>query len=505
MWQKFSNLSGYLLDKLTQRLPIGGLEISDSALRYLRADGQNLVTFSVRLPLGIITEGTIKDRNNLLVAFQQLHSRIDKNPGTILPVIVSLPAAAVYTQSFTVPLLGEEETAEAAALNLQMISPIEQLETAYYSWQKLGQRKGSVNQQDILGAFVSRSFVDDLNAVLKEANFYPAAFEFPALAIARLFKILGDQAQGVFMAVNVFTDGLDFLLIQDGDLYFSYFRSWRSIQGDSRQIKLKYFQDAIKEEVQKVVNFAGSHFSEPIRAALLISQGLEKEIVEIIQSKFNFKIIPLRASQYPYLVPLWFTSLGAALRGAILRSEDNLISLAGKRAEQEYYQNQALAFIPLWRNFLAAALGVLLLAFVVSDAVLARINSGLQKQVNALAVLPENQEAAQLEEAARKFNNSVAGIKNIKSQSRNWSPFLEKIFELAGKGVFIDKTAVSALGAPVNLSGRGTSEKAILDFKNRLVAQPQLSDVTLRLTDIKPAGGGLFSFNLTFVIKNLDL
>ena len=102
-------------------------------------------------------------------------------------VVVVLPAATVYTQSFDIPNVGEDKLIESADLNLQMISPMPK-ETAYMSFERLQE---TPDRYELLGAFAERALVDRYWDILSQAKFPPIVFEFPGLALTRLFRSIG--------------------------------------------------------------------------------------------------------------------------------------------------------------------------------------------------------------------------------------------------------------------------------------------------------------------------
>lgn len=496
-------LFGLFLDKLSSRVGVGGLEISDSHLRFFRITGSKFLNASLRLPLGIISEGKLLNRNFLLEALKSLKRQLGVKPNAILPVIVSLPPASVFTQTFSVPDLGDEELKEAANLNLQMVSPIEHLETAYYNWQKIGLRDHQQNQVDIIGAFVSRALVDDLNGVLREIGFYPSAFEFPALAIARVFKSFA-HAQGFYILIHVSPNGLDFLIVQDGNLYFNYFHSWKTIQGEEREIKTEDFQSILIQEVQKVANFASTHFSQKINGVFTAASAMEKEINEIVESRFGFKAVALRLPQFSSLGSVWFGVLGSALRGLMPRAHDNLISLARTNAEQEYYHYQAITFIGLWRAIFAVFLGFLVIAFLGADLLLRNISGDLDQRLVSVVSQSDVEAISKLRDEALKFNRSVKLIKQIKAESPKWSPLFAKLSEIAGDKIFFDRILIQSLNVPVTVQARAVSERSAIEFKNKIANQPQFSDVNLPLIGIVPVSAEMVSFNMTFKINSLQ-
>ncbi len=491
-----------ILKKLSSQPAIGGLEISDSAIRFLRIDDGKITTASLRLPPGIILDGKINDRQNFLAALKNVYSQLTKiKKVPKIYAIVCLPVSVVYSQSFSIPVINHENLEEAAELNLQMASPIK-LEKAYSDWQIIGK---DTNQMDALGAFVENSVVDEYDQCLRESGFLPTAFEFPALSLSRLIKELGPaiDIDKPYLTVNISNEGLNFLIIRKGGLYFNHFLFWRTLQGEKRQIAFSDFRDILVQEVQKVVNFISVNYRETLEGAIITAPALEKEVGEIIEAEFKLKVIPLRLRNYENLSSVWFTVFGSALRGLVSRREDVFISLTAHNVIEEFYHEQALSFISLWRNAFLISLLVLLAAFGGTDMFLAHIQKDTKAQISSLITYPQIKEVNKLEEKANLFNNLVALVSEAKNSTQKWSPFLGQLNALAGNNIIFDRIIVSSFTTPVRIQGRADSEDSVIDFKNNIASQSNFGNVDLPLTGIRPTVDRHVSFELTFSIKSL--
>ncbi|RJP45821.1 hypothetical protein C4587_00305, partial [Candidatus Parcubacteria bacterium] len=65
-----------LLGFLEARPAIGGLEISDVAVRFAYFSGKSWILKSVRIPPGVLEAGKAKDRDKLIGALRELHAQI---------------------------------------------------------------------------------------------------------------------------------------------------------------------------------------------------------------------------------------------------------------------------------------------------------------------------------------------------------------------------------------------------------------------------------------------
>ena len=78
---------------------------------------------------------------------------------------------------------------------------------------------------------------------------------------------------------------------------------------------------------------------------------------------------------------------------------------------------------------------------------------------------------------------------------------MEKIANLTGSNITIQRIFIQSIDAPVSFSGQAASQAAILGFKDALGRDPEFSDVNLPLSSISPVSGGLLNFTLSFKIK----
>jgi len=492
-----------IIEKLSLRPTVGGLEISDSSLRFLCFRGEKKITASLRLPPGIIQDGKINDRQNLSSLLKNLRSQITskKRRGQKIQIVVSLPASVVYSQSFIVPEVNTEGLAETIELNLRMISPVD-LEKSYSDWQIIG---NNTNQKEILGVFAEKTIVDQYDQILRENGFLPVAFEFPALSLSRIIKDLGPNLDPTkpYLIIDVTTDGLNFLIVKNGELYFNHFFFWNILQGEKKQIALSDFKNILIQEIQKVINFGLTNLRENFGGTIIITSALQQEIEQIIKNDFGLEIIPLQLKRYTDFQNTWFVALGLALRGLIPRRQDNFISLSGYNVIEEFYHKQTLSFIAFWRNIFAVSFLIFLLVFGNLDWFFSKIEKNMENQISSLNISSQAQEINELQTKAQNFNQLVALITTAKQNSQKWSPFLEQLNNLASSSITIDRILIQSLTTPVRLQGRANDEKTVINFKGILAKQLNITNVNLPLTNIQAAPDRRVSFELFFTIKSL--
>lgn len=483
----------FFLGRLTSEPRVGGLYISDSALLYAEIYG-GLKTAGVKLPPGIVVEGKIINPEQFRIALKQLHAAIDPNDKKTIPVAVVLPTAGIYTQSFTTPNVGRERLQESALLNLQMISPMV-AETSYMSWQLMQE---TPDQFELLGAFTEKKFVDDFRVLLEEARLSPVVFEFSSLALSRLVALVGGGDVHPALLLQISSDGLNFSILRNNGLYFDYFRSWKSIQGNERQITREHFEEVITGEIQKVMNFTVSKFKESPSRLFMVAPGFEKDVQDLIKAHFGIPVAILKITTWN-VSSQWYVAIGAALRTSEAGADEFLINLASEQIGAFFYREQALNFIRLWRGIVVGVFAVFLLLFAGSSYSLARELEGAR---NDLAIFSANTplgELQKLQAQVQTFNGFVSSIRAVKTSGAPWSLFFQKVRESASsQNITIDRIDAPSINGTITLFAHTSAREAIIAFKNALAADTKnFADVNLLVSQISTLDDGSAAFQIT--------
>ncbi len=483
--------------KISPPLPVGGLQVTDSALRYARIKGGNMISASLQLQPGTVENGKIKNRDAFVAALKELHHRVPLNPRKTGNVVLSLPVNDVFIQTFSMPRVAEANFDEAASLNASMVSPVD-VENSYYGWQKLDEKLGSSNEINLLGAFVLRSVADNFIVALEEANFGIAAVEFSSMSIARDIasrKIIPSGQP--YVAAEITAEGINLMVASNNVPYFHYLNPWSEIQGESRTISSESFRNTLYSELNRIVNFYSTHWSGSIKDIVIITPSLVEEVKSLAEEKFkgmNVRVIsPHEASAV----------VGAATRGLIPRSEDFQISLASLTALGVFKKKQLINFVRIWRNAFAVILGLLLAVFVVVDIFVVRELNRVTADMGSLADNPDVELLNSLKSDAGEFNSLVSSITKIKSGGYPLSLLFSKISELAGSEVFITRVGFTGVDSPVAINGIVPNEEAAIRFKNVLASQPQFTGVNLPFSNISSQGNSV-SFSLTLMVRSLE-
>lgn len=479
------------------RLTVGGLEISDSSLRYVVQSGRTWKTESVRLAPGVIEVGQVKDKEKCIEALKVLHGKIvGRRHRKKVGVVVTVSSLSVYSQVFNLPYVQGENIDEAIQLNLQMASPAEASE-AYAGWQILSKNE-SLGQLEILSAYATRSIIDVVNEALTATGFLVVATEFRALSLARVVR---EQAEGVdpkkaYTLVHIDDTGLDFLIVRNGQLYFEYFNSWRDL-AKGRYVPVPEFEAVIVRNLNRVLNYYAQHWSQALSDILVVATGLQPEIEKIVKDNFPLTIQHLTLPTS--LGSEWLVATGGALRGLMSRRDDEEISLAGVEAQEEFRREELTRFAHFWRVAIPLAMGILVALFLVADNYLLSIKSPLDAQLKTISSGSEQQEFEKLQSEATVFNAKVAFVKNTRNAVAPKNPLLQKMMQMTiAQNVIIDHFIFPGYGVTLSLAGEASTKQQILDFKKALENEGHFKSVSLPITAIKQVPQG-FAFTMTFV------
>lgn len=478
---------------------VGGLEVSDTALRFAEWSGGKWTTASLRLPPGLVENGKIKDREQFLAALGELHSQIvgARKARKKIGAVVSLGSVDIYSQTFSLPVIEGENLEKAVQLNIQMASPIAATET-YSGWQMVGEDKAAV-RLEVLSAFINRELVDEMISALRAANFVPHSLELRGLSLTRVIRQLGEGFDPArpYVVLSMDESGLELLVIRRAQLYFQYFTPWADIYGGERQVSQEAFETALVRSLHQVMNFYRSHWSEPLGDIYLIAPGLKEEVTRVIGENFSLNVLELQLKGIP-ATPDWFVALGAALRGMIPPNRDRDMSLLGISAREEFRREQILNFLEFWRVLMPASLGLLLAAFILAETFLIRLNKGLDTRAAEIVQSDRSAEIRDLQNRAEEFNRSVAFVQNALGQSRARFEPAGKVNDLMRKReIVLLRFWDQGSSLPITVNGRAKAEANIRDFTAELGKSGEFQNINLPLSEIRPAADGV-QFSMTF-------
>jgi len=484
----------------------GGLSVSDSAIRYIRFNEDGIIEdkASLLLPAGAVSGGRIINNEIVVGALTALRNKIKISASNKAEVIFSLESDSIYSQLFTLPPLQDSLFDEAVELNVQAISPID-IKTAYYSYQAVGlSSKDALGGRDLLGAFIKSSIADDWISACKIAGLIPVAIEFQTLSIARAITELAQvRENGITMVVSIASEGINFIVIKNNNLYFDHFYPWRLIQEKDKLISIEKLKQVILVETNKVVNFAITKFSGTLSSIRISAEGVSEEIIIAFKKQYPTILVAGITIQGKKAPSLWIAALGAAKRGLLLRSEDTMISLTPQQVIEEYRNNQIIEMISLWRKITAVVLSFFIVVFSLGNLFLRQVLIDSDQQILRGLLPEEEKELNVLREKANEFNSLLTLIKDARVLEKNIYPFISRILT-AGEDIKITRLSFRDIGSPVELRGSAPSSIAATQFQRRLSEEPNITELRLPIADLVTTPDGRAMFVMSFRITSLD-
>lgn len=477
-----------LLAFLRIRTPIGGLEVSDSALRYADLGGGTWRFASVRLPPGIVEDGTIKDRAQFVAALRTLRAQITgflkgRRPTN---VVVSLSSINIYSQVFNLPIIQGENLARAVELNMQMISP-DDITKTYSGWQIVGEDEKAV-RLEVLGAFIARAVVDDMRSALAEGGFVVYALESRALSLARTVRMLeaSFDAEKPAIVVNLDSSGMQFLIVRKGQLYFEYFTSWRDVETEGHQISQTIFEGVVRRNLHQVLNFYQAHWTDKIYEIVLSATGLKDEVTNIITKNFEFPVRDAALTLGQSTGPDWYIALGGGLRGSMPRRDDRDLSLLGTSAQEEFHRHQLAQFMRFWRVAVPVTLSIVVIAFAATNMFLQRTEDDVMMKFAQANVNVEQQQAInELKVRIQRFNATIARVNEfVAAYPLGANVFSDIVDAFAQSGVSVNRFDFTDFGATIKASAEASNDTQVKALKRSLSSNPRFSGIDIPLTEI---------------------
>lgn len=472
------------------RNSLSGLHFSDNTVRFF--DIKKGVRAAVGLLPSTIRDGEVKNKDELVKALTALHAQI-ANKGEVINVIASLAPNKILLEAFSLlDDIPENKLAESAKKHLDIIAPFNKSDR-YDDAERL-------HNHDFLAGFAEKKLIEPYVDAMKQANFMPVAIEHPALSLNRIVPV--NQSS---IAIDVGNDGLLFVFSRFGKLYFSNFLSWTEIalgyDKNNNGLDFDEIIDAINDEINRIGTLAVVRKNPPQKIYI---NAPDEAVPIFIEKIYNGQIVVERLAPkallgYPFD---WYLAGGASLRGQIPRENDHQISLAPKDTEELYALQQRRSFFTVWRNIFAVSFGLLLLAFLLIDNLMLKIDINLQNQLASELAKPNMEEVFLLRAKAQNFNKLTAMAKTAQSRIVDWHKFFDSIAEYASGKVSLDGIRVRMEDKFGIIGGRSQNEVKVIDFKNALLADKRFVDVVLPLSDISPDGRGGVMFKMTFKVAH---
>ncbi|MGK2848791.1 MAG: type IV pilus assembly protein PilM [Minisyncoccota bacterium] len=167
-----------------------GLDLSDLSMKAVWLDRSghqdSIMSFgSVSLPLGSVVDGEIMDVKVVTEAMMKLLETAGPKKLKTRRVVCSLPETKAFLRVIFLPIMHENEMHEAIKWEIEANIPLT-LDQVYYDWQILDlPLTPEKDKMSVLVVAVTRSSVDQFQAVLESAGLEVLGLETESIAQAR--------------------------------------------------------------------------------------------------------------------------------------------------------------------------------------------------------------------------------------------------------------------------------------------------------------------------------
>ncbi len=413
----------------------------------------------------VVAEGAIKKKEEFASALKRL---LKKTSAPVRYVILSIPANNVYTKVFSFPRAVRGQKLEATMqLTVGFQLPIK-LENAYLDWEKV-KTQDDLSESKVFLATIAKSIINDYLTAATSAGLKVVAVELHPMSLARVLEASPEQPTLIRMLGK---SSATIAVVRNRATHFIRVLPYAFIP-----------EKDISVEIEKIARFYETEY-EPISAQFL------PEEMRLIQPLSSHPEIQKESSK-------WIVSVGAAARGLIPRSEDELVSLLPVGTEEAYEYQKAATFAGFLSNLIVGLSLFFIAAFVGTWFFVISMQERLNAQLQNLALLPLPADAVETEKRAHRFNNLVGTANNLVEGVPQWSILLEELQLRVTPGIIITRVSLSAPEAVLYITGAAETRPQLNEFKKSLEASTMLTQISLPLTNLEQRNNIPFSISFT--------
>ena len=319
-----------------------GLDINDLSVKVVmlrkRSKGFALVSYNdVKIPIGIIEEGVIKDEDALAKTIRLACSTAKGEKIKTKYAIVSLPEQKSFLQVIQMPKMSYEELETAVPIEAENYIPMP-ISDVYLDFQSISPIKNYFTNPEILIVAMPKKIIDSYVTCIKKAGLVPVVFEAESQAVSR--ALLQKESNPILSILIDFGETHTNFIIHSGHSV----RFTSSIPISSKMLTQAIsdslsvsFAEAEKLKIENGLNGVDSNIAHIIKPILedLISEV--KRYIDFYQdhSSYEYMLADSKAEK------ILLCGGGSALKGLVdVMSEglgvqvslgDNLINLCIKK------------------------------------------------------------------------------------------------------------------------------------------------------------------------------
>lgn len=469
-----------IISLLAREEPIAGLEISDDCLRlaFLEPNKKTsgyIIKFLTEQKLedGIISEGAVKDTSRFVEALKKLVA--ESNSG-IRYIIASIPANRIYSKILYFPrMLEEKKIKESIRLAMSFQFPVS-LDESYLDYYELPEQSPQNNEfrREIFLAAGPKAVIDDYILTFKSAGLNPVAIEPHYQSFLRTADLPAGET--VLIRIDA-KKSIGALIVKDGVLRFG------------RIVPKKFLtEEKTEEELRKISDFYETENETSVNKKIPLSE------IKMIAG-FEHPELKNQKSE-------WLTAVGAALRGAIPRSQDALLSLMPVGTEEAYDYQKAVVFSGFLSNIIIGLSVFFAAAFFGVWLLMVAIQQNLSSRIETFSLAPPSKESLEIENQARNFNELTKISREIIKIFPRHSVIFDELKPLVPSGIAITQASFSS-GGKISLAGAARSRIELNSFKKKLEESGSFSDINMPLANLEMREN--IPFSVAFQLKNQSL
>lgn len=194
-----------------------GVDMGESSIKVFQLEKKGDLDYIRSFNSREIRTGYIK--NGRIIESEKLGKIISETINSAGPkkintknVICSIPESKVFLRTIAVPIIKEEEAAEAIKWEVEAGIPLE-IDKVYFDWQFLDRVDG---KQNVLTVAVSKEVVDDLVTVLESCGLSVWGLEMESISTTRSLIPRNAEKGKAYLIVDIGALKTSFTIIQDG-------------------------------------------------------------------------------------------------------------------------------------------------------------------------------------------------------------------------------------------------------------------------------------------------
>lgn len=434
------------------------LVFSATTLSVVRvsADKTRLVTaIQETLPPGIIVSGVVVKKEELTKVIGSLMNKArirDRTVGLIIP------ETQTFVKILVLPVENQSDLNEAVHWQMRDYLPNNGVDMII-DWRIISRTKGSAEVMVVAAKQATiQGYVDAVSA----ANLLPVVVETPAIALERLIPRVTDMAVAVFMG----NEESLIMAISDGKILVS-------------SAIVSHDHHVVAAELGRIIAHAG----KPVAKLYIGGALMTQELAQLLSGTMKIPIEPISvpiANIAAQDMQRFLLALSLTKKSPLAPTSDATINLLPQEWAQHF--RKEIQGLQLWTFTLMTSViswSVFLLVFATFIILSGRLSS-LQQKLTSTDMTPFNEAVAEVNVA----NKTIAQVLSIESNIKTPFEVVNKIDDYDTSDITVSSYSVNTETGASEISGDATSSAALLVFKNSLMQDKDLINVTLPLANL---------------------